>query len=305
MKIFDAHSHWLPPEIRAHASFFNPLWSDLDAQVKVMDETGIEKALLTYPTTDAHLKMAGGWGRLACTFNDDMAATIKKYPGRFIGSFIIPFGEKYFVNEECFRAHQRLGLAVLSLPSSYNGMYLDNESLFYVYDYCQAEKIPVFIHSQISGPIGSERVNDPLLSPVMEYVFDLSMCAGKLMMSGVFNKFPGLKFVFAHFGGVLPFLKERFDTTYEMLRGVNYVKDLGAKPSDILRQVYLDMSGCKSASVLKCALEMTDPGHILFGSDWPANQDLPGAIGLILNSGLSETDQERILSKNFDEVVRR
>ena len=40
------------------------------------------------------------------------------------------------------------------------------------------------------NPIGIERVHDPLLSPVLEYVFDVSMCIGKMMMSGVFDQAP-------------------------------------------------------------------------------------------------------------------
>ena len=82
-----------------------------------------------------------------------------------------------------------------------------------VFEYAQANNIPLHVHPQIMNPIGSERVQDPLLSPVLEYVFDVSMSLGKLMMSGVFLKFPDVKFIFAHYGGVLPIVKERFDNT--------------------------------------------------------------------------------------------
>ena len=72
------------------------------------------------------------------------------------------------------------------------------------------KNLPIHVHPQIMNPIGEERVCDPLLTPVIEYVFDVTMCIGKLMMSGTFLKFPDVKFIFAHYGGVLPLVKERF-----------------------------------------------------------------------------------------------
>ncbi|MDD4909104.1 MAG: amidohydrolase family protein [Candidatus Omnitrophica bacterium] len=303
MSINDGHSHWLPKEIVENASFFHPAWSDIGTQIKAMGAAGIEKALLTYPTTDAHLHTEGGWQGIAAIFNNGVSDIVKKYPDRFIGSFILPFGEPELMLKECRRAYKELGLKALSLASSYNGAYLDEEIFFGVYEFCRKNRIPIFVHSQIIEPIGSERVNDPLLGPVIEYVFDLTMCAGKLMMSGVFTKFPDLKFVFAHFGGVLPFIKERFDTTYNMLRGINLVKDLGGMPSEILSRIYIDTSGCKSASVLQCALEMSGSARMLFGSDWPANRALQGSIDVVRNSGLQEEEKEKVLSKNFSDIL--
>ena len=37
----------------------------------------------------------------------------------------------------------------------------------------EEKNIPIFVHSQIVNPIGFERVKDPLLTPVVEYVFDV------------------------------------------------------------------------------------------------------------------------------------
>ena len=55
--IIDAHSHWLPPEIIANAHFFNAAWGDIEAQVAAMDAAGVARAVLSYPTSDAHLKL--------------------------------------------------------------------------------------------------------------------------------------------------------------------------------------------------------------------------------------------------------
>ncbi len=54
--LIDAHSHWLPDEIISNAHFFHKGWGDIEAQLKMMDEAGIDAAVLSYPTSDAHLE---------------------------------------------------------------------------------------------------------------------------------------------------------------------------------------------------------------------------------------------------------
>jgi predicted TIM-barrel fold metal-dependent hydrolase len=145
-------------------------------------------------------------------------------------------------------------------------------------------------------------VDDPLLTPVVEYVFDITMCLGKMMMSGIISKYQEVKFIFGHFGGVTPFIKDRFDSTYQMLRQRAIVKDLGALPSEILKQVYVDTSGVQSPSMLKMALEVFPAERILWGSDFPAKRDLANSIKAIEELEITKKDKEAILRKNLERV---
>ena len=101
------------------------------------------------------------------------------------------------------------------------------------------------------------------------------------MMEGTFTKYPEVNFIFAHYGGVLPVVKERFDNTYQMLRKRDFVKDLGQLPTEFFKNLYFDTSGSKSPASLQAALEVADADHILYGSDYPANQDIPGSIAIL------------------------
>src|SRR3990167_44774 len=269
-KIIDAHSHYMPPEVAQKTAFFKVNWSDIDRQLFLMDANDIEKALLLYPTSDAHLNM-GGWQNVCRVYNKEIAAVVQKYQGRFIGAGIIPADTPAQFSAELKRIRD-LGLRVISLASSYEGKYLDDEIFSPVYEFAQKNNMPIHIHPQIMNPIGEDRVRDPLLTPVLEYVFDVSICIGKMMMSGTFLRFPDVQFIFAHYGGVLPLVRERFDNTYTMLRKREFVKDLLKLPSAYFQNLYFDTSGSKSIASLQCALEITDAGHVLFGSDFPANQ---------------------------------
>lgn len=300
--IIDSHAHWLPEEIVSNAHFFSKAWSDIESQVKMMDEAGIDKAVLTYPTSDAHLKL-GGLSEVARIYNNNAAKIIKRFPGRFIGALVLPVGSPQAMLYEFQRATEDLGLKAISLASSYEGLYLDNEAFLPIYNLAQAKKIPIFVHSQIINPIGYERVQDPLLTPVVEYVFDTTMCIGKLLMSGILREYQEVKFIFAHFGGVIPHLAYRFDATYQMLRGIDFVKDLKAEPSQYLKNIYMDTSGDQRQVNFLAALELSGPGHILWGSDWPAKKDIAGSLQAVKDLKISETDKENILGGNLAGIL--
>lgn len=295
--IWDAHNHWMPSEVAEATTFFKKGWSDIDALLRSLDESGVEKALLLYPTSDAHLKM-GGWSKVCALYNKALANKVKEYPDRLIGAGILPVDSPDEMLSEIERIKE-LGLSSLSLASSYEGKYLDHEIFLPVLERAEKEDLPIFVHSQIINPIGYERIKDPLLMPVVEYLFDITMCVGRLMMSETFNKFKDLKCIFAHFGGVLPFLTDRFDATYGMLRSRNIVKDLKNLPSQILKNCYVDTSGVKSASMLSLALECFGPKRILWGSDFPAKKDLSQSIKVLDALSVQEKDKENILGSNL------
>lgn len=302
MKIIDSHSHWLPEEIVNNAHFFSKNWSDIEAQIRKMDETSIASAVLSYPTSDAHLKL-GSVSKIARLYNDNVAETIKRYPDRFIGAAVLPIGNSGEMLDELKRS-QDLGFKALSLASSYNGMYLDGSMFLPIYRKAQQETIPIFVHSQIVNPIGFERVQDPLLTPVIEYVFDTTICIGKLLMSGIFKDYPGVKFIFANFGGVVPYLQHRFDATYQMLRGINFVKDLGKNPTEYLKHIYVDTGGDKTKANFLLSLEFLGPGHILWGSDWPAKKDVAAGIQAVKDLNISEEDKGDILGGNLENLLK-
>lgn len=300
--MFDAHSHWLPREIIDNAHFFSPAWGDIEQQLTLMDKFGIDKALLLYPTSDAYHRM-GGLPKVARVYNNSIAEVVSKYPQRFVGTAILPVDEPKEMVKEFDRATKELGFKAISLATSFDGVYLDDDRFLPLYQRAEALAIPLFVHPQTINPIGYERVKDPLLTPVIEFVFDTTICIGKLMTSGILRRFPDLKFVFAHFGGVMPFIKERFDTVYKMLRGRNVVKDLHALPSEYLRQIYVDTSGATSPSTLMSTLEMVGAGHILWGSDYPSNPDVSASKAAIEKLDIPAEAKKRILGANIEQVL--
>lgn len=300
--MFDAHSHWLPREIIEKAHFFSDAWGDIESQLAIMDKFHIDKALILYPTSDAYKQM-GGLKEVARVYNDAIAEVVNRYPRRFSGAAILPVDEPKEMVAEFDRATAGLGFKAISLATSFDGIYLDDDRFYPLYERAEASNTPIFVHPQTISPIGYERVKHPLLTPVIEFVFDTTTCIGKLVTSGVLRKYPQLKFVFAHFGGVMPFIKERFDSVYKMLRGRNIVKDLSALPSEYLKQIYVDTSGATSPYALRCTLEMVGAEHTLWGSDYPGNPDVSASIDAIEELDIPAEDKKKILGANIERVL--
>ena len=297
----DAHSHWLPDEIIINSHFFHKGWGDIEAQLKMMGESEIQRAVLSYPTTDAHLKL-GSISQVAHIYNDNVGQILKRYGDRFIGAAVLPVDNSFDMVEELKRVTDELGFKAISLASSYNGVYLDDRMFLPVYKLAEERNIPIFVHSQIVNPIGYERVKDSLLTPVIEYVFDTTISIGKLLMSDVLRQYPKVKFIFAHFGGAICYLKQRFDSTYQMLRGMNFVKDLQGLPSDYFKSIYVDTSGDTTKANFLLALELMGPKHILWGSDWPAKNDVASGIKAVRDLDIPQEDQQNILGGNLERI---
>lgn len=302
--IIDAHSHWLPEEIINNVHFFSKAWGDIDTQIAAMDRAGVDKAVLSYPTSDAHLRM-GSLKKVVEIYNERVAAILKTHPDRFIGAAILPVDDKKAMLDEFKRTTQDLGFKAVSLATSFNGAFLDDERYLPLYEAAEKLNVPIFVHSQIVKPIGSSQVEDPLLTPVIEYVFETTMCVGKLLMAEVFGRFKNLKFIFAYFGGVTPFIAHRYDATYTMLRGINFVKDLKDVPSQYLKRIYVDTSGDKTPVNFISSLELCGPEHVLWGSDYPAKKDISASMGVLDPLSLGEKDKKNILGGNLERIFKQ
>lgn len=290
--ICDFHAHFIPKDIAQHTAFFKGVWSDKDALLRFLDDNDIQYAHLVYPSTDAHTKL--GWDTLAERYNAAIATLVKEYPERFVCSAVVPLETEDMASY--LKKIKDLGFKSISLASSFNGVFPLRQ--FKAIFSCLNElNMAVFIHPQIINPIGFERVKDPLLMPVLEYSFDTSMCLGLFMMEGIFSEFPKVKVVFSSLGGVIAFLKDRFDGVYTMLRSRGMVRDLGALPSAIMKNAYVDLSGIRSKKIIEIALDFFGADHILFASDYPANQDIKSQLDALV--GFDEPSKEMMLSKNF------
>lgn len=284
----DAHIHFVPQEISENTSFYKGIWSDKVRLFEFLDINKIDKALLVYPATDAHLKL--GWQRLCETYNFFLAALVEENP-KIVGFGIVDLSSNIPAQVRHLR---EAGFRGISMASSEGGAFV-LDKLKPLFEAAEKYKLAIFVHPQTINPIGFERVKDPLLMPVLEYSFDNSMFLGALMMEGIFEKF-NINFIFSALGGVAPFLKDRFDRVYTMLRSRDLVKDLGKMPSEIFKKVYVDTSGSSLANI-QLAIDLFGEDKILWGSDYPVAPNVKENITMV--NALGQNIAEKITAGNF------
>ncbi len=103
-------------------------------------------------------------------------------------------------------------------------------------------------------------------APLADYVFDTTRSALNLVLNGVMHRNPNVRVILSHGGGFLPYAAYRFTGL------TSTVVDRERKAEDILRDLkrfYFDTALSASPSALPALLAFAEPGHILYGSDWP------------------------------------
>jgi predicted TIM-barrel fold metal-dependent hydrolase len=235
---------------------------DLELQLRDMDEAGVDVSVLSCLL---------GWSAPLeeCRFiNDDLAALQRKYPRRFVGLAQAPVLEGGAALAELRRAVKELGLRGVTITSQVNGLPLDSPKLYDFYETVAALDAPIFVHPALV-PTGYEHLKDYDLPRVLGREVDLTVATTRLIAGGIFDRFPSLKIVVAHFGGGIAAVKER-------LVGKGYRFGTLKKPfGEYFDMVYFDMAGFEGGmTALNCALQGISPQRLIFATDYP--QDFTG-----------------------------
>ena len=292
----------LPEEIYNNASFYNESWGGLEGHLLRMDEAGVGRALISYPTTDYHLKTGMTEIQAAREYNAAVTKIVGESYGRLAWLAAIPLTEPVEM-AAVMETSIADGASGLTMPTNGGDIYPDNQKFLPFFEKAEAAGMPVFFHPTTLTPFGHKELRHPLITPVFQYSFDTAICMAKLIDCGLLRSFPRLKLVFASFGGVMPFLAGRFDRTYNMLLGRGIVKDMGEEPGSALKKMYVDTSGVTSPSLLRLAIEIFGEEHLLWGSDFPANRDIAGSIQAVRDLRLGCSCGSRILGANLESIL--
>jgi predicted TIM-barrel fold metal-dependent hydrolase len=235
---------------------------DLDLQLRDMDEAGVDVSVLSCLL---------GWSAPLdeCRYiNDDLATVQRKHPRRFVGLAQAPVLDGKPALEELRRAVTDLGLRGVTITSQVNGLSLDSPKLYEFYETIAVLDVPLFVHPALV-PTGYEHLMDYDLPRVLGREVDLTVATTRLIAGGIFDRFPNLKIVMAHFGGGIAAVKER-------LVGKGYRFGTLNRPfAEYFDLVYFDMAGFEGGmTALNCALQAIKPERLLFATDYP--QDFTG-----------------------------
>ena len=266
----DVHQHIVPPVwAQALASrgmdsggWPIPAWRAADA-IAMMDEQGIGVGILSVTAPGVRLDDDAAAARtLARAVNEYGAEMAKDHPDR-IGSFAsVPLPDVDGALAETAYALDTLGADGVVLLSNTRGRYLGDPEFEPLWDELDRREAVVFVHPE--QPPMPRLPGTP--APLADYIFDTTRTALNLVLNGVMSRHPKVKVILSHGGGFLPFAAYRFSGV------ISTTLDTGRPAEDILRDLkrfYFDTALSASPSALPSLLAFAEPGHVLYGSDWP------------------------------------
>lgn len=258
----DIHHHILPPEylkslanigITTVTNLPFPKWNP-EHSLEYMNRQGIAIAINSISSPGIYFGDLEFTRNLAHLCNKYSASLIKKYPERFGGFATLPIPDFNASLQELEYALDTLKLDGVVMLTNFNGKYIGDPEFDNLFLELNRRETVVFIHPDI--PPEEKLPNLKLPSSVLEFVFDTTRAIANLMHHGIFKKYPNIKFIFAHAGGTAPYIAWRI--TFGNKRLMKQFKEL-----------YYGTALTATGNVFQSILELVDPSHILFGSDFP------------------------------------
>lgn len=296
--IIDVFAHLLTPRYlhernsRAGAGFgtqyakywrANPGLTDLDIRFRVMDQYPEVRQILTIagPNVESITKPADAveCARIA---NDEMAELVAKHPDRFIAACAcLPMTDVEATLGEIRRAIDQLGFKGIEIFTDINGKPLDAAEFLPIFELMQAYDLPILLHPRRTNSTPDYSTEDRskfLVYTNFGWPFESSAAMARLAFGGVLERFPGLKIITHHAGGLIPFFHKRIELSWDFnIERMGYQTDgqtLSRAPLDYYRMFYCDTAIQGNTPALMCALEFFGADHIVFATDTPYDNEL-------------------------------
>jgi 6-methylsalicylate decarboxylase len=264
----DVHCHTIPDFFReavresGHVSTSGvfPPWNPQLA-LETMDRNGIAAAITSISYPGVHFGDDAKARALARRCNEFAGDLIARWPARF-GAFAtlpLPDIDGSLLELEASR------LDGVCLLASYNGVYLGESLYDPLLEDLDRRGTVVFIHPGMHPSSRETGLRWPGF--MMEFLFDTTRAAVNLLFSGALERYPRIRFILAHAGGVLPYFSWRLAVApmiSPLLKGWTEERILAG-----IRSFWFDTALSPGPQTLGCLREVAEPARILFGSDWP------------------------------------
>jgi 2,3-dihydroxybenzoate decarboxylase len=281
---------------------------DLGAQrLADMDASGIARQLVFLTAPGVQVFDSATGTALARATNDQLTDSIKQHHERYAAlAAIAPQDPKNAVKE--LQRSISLGMKGAVVNSHTQGEYLDEPKFWEIFEAAEALDVPLYLHpntppAAMIGPFLPRGLDGAIYGFAVETGLHLL----RIVLAGVFDRFPGLRIVVGHLGEGLPFWLFRLDFMHRSMVNANRypgVKPLKKKPSDYLREnVWVTTSGMQWAPAILFTQQVLGVDRVLYAMDYPY-QFVPDEVKVTDELPIPEEDREKLYHFNAERVFR-
>jgi aminocarboxymuconate-semialdehyde decarboxylase len=309
---------------------------DLKRRLADMDIAEFDKQVLICGSRLTYYETPPEVGLEICQACNDGSAQAMSYSNRFVGAAIVPLQEVGPAVEELDRAVTKLGLKAVNIATYVNGKLLDAPELRPFFKKVSELNIPVLVHGVSDFMVYGVRQIDKhppfsqvRLTGVLGFPFEMQIAISSLILGGVLDEFPDLRFCFLEGGvGFFAHLMDRLtgdayawltaksleerekDQQKRDLRDAvadrgGIVKDrlIKKSPEEYVGNLYLSVEVFEK--LLPYTIQTYGCDNLVLGSDYPHPDSffphtMPRLMG---NAAISAADKEKIAGKNAQRLL--
>ena len=287
----------------------NALLDADEGRLAFMDKNKIDMQVLSYTSPVSENVPASEAVRICRRANDILAEKVKAHPDRFSAFATLPMSDPKEAAKELERCVKDCNFCGALLAGQYKGHFYEEKEFFPIFAMAAELDVPVSFHpAPISPTVQNHYYSSPEWSGFIAGQFasagfgwhvDVGIHEVRLILSGVFDKLPGLKIIAGHWGETIPAYLDRIDS-------ILTPKSLGLsrKVSDYYREnFYVTPSGILSPLQFEYTVKLMGADHILWAVDYPYVKAGNFYDFLVAADFLSLEQKELIAHKNAERIL--
>jgi len=276
------------------AGAYDPL-----ARIKALDEMKIDlQAISPSPILLFYWEEAAVAAHFSRKQNEAIQSVVQKHPDRFVGFGSVPLqsvAESIAIAEEA----KSMGLKGLEIGNAVGDKPLDDPSFEPFFEAAQKLDLLLFVHP-LEGGLDADDPLSPILGNVLQFTFRTTMMVERMILTGMFEKYPNLKLCLSHGGGLLAFNIWRLDHSYGLRADLQ--KQLPKKPSEYLKKLYFDTI-VHSVAALQYLVQVVGPDRVVIGTDYPMGMGDFESVSKVMQLKVSEAQRAQILGGNAAQAL--
>ncbi|MGN6717551.1 MAG: amidohydrolase family protein [Candidatus Binatia bacterium] len=267
---------------------------DPAARIKALDEMSIDiqvispSPILLFYWEESHV--AAHFSRRQ---NEAIQTVVRKFPDRFVGFGSVPLQsipDAVAIAEEA----KSIGLKGLEIGNVVGQKPLDDPSFEPFFTAAQKLDLLLFVHP-LEGGLDRGDPLAPILGNVLQFTYRTTMMIERMIVRGMFERFPNLRLCLAHGGGLLPFNIWRLDHSYGLRAELK--RTVPRKPSEYLKRFYFDTI-VHSVAALQYLINVVGADRVVMGTDYPMAMGDFEPVKKLAEINLTRSERELILGQN-------
>lgn len=234
----------------------------------------------------------------------------ERFPG-FIGT--APMNNPDACVEECRRAIEDLGAVGMQIFTNIAGDPVDLAEYEPFFEYMSKTGKPVWLHPARGANFSdykNEEKSEYEIWWTFGWPYETSAAMARMVFSGFFDRFEGLKVITHHAGGMIPYFEGRVGPGWDQMGARTTDRDLAAVRKSLKRphleyfkEFYADTATFGSSRAIEHAIDFFGEDRVLFASDAPFDPEggpmyIRETIRIIEEMEISDTLRRKLFQDN-------